>query len=196
MEGEIVTIDNSQDKGFINVQLRDNGSGLELYEGVGGEYNPFGKTNEDNLLFHVNYENGCIFVNWGKDSDEDVIGYYEIDKDELLGSRVFDKTKSRTIGRVRNGIIYFRRKEADFSVGRWRAEEEVLAYYNESGSIVDLSMVTYLGYIFGNEIGGAAAFIAIFYEYKCKSKFRDFFEMDDDTFKEKYSDYLDPYNYV
>ena len=47
-----------------------------------------------------------------------------------------------------------------------------------------------LGLINGSEIGGAAAFVALFYNYSFKSVFRDYFAMDDAAFKEKYDAYL------
>lgn len=178
-------LDNSHDKGIMSIRFEKNGDSLQLCE-MGFLKEP-GKSN-----FYISYEDGCIFVDWGDGSPKDVIGYYQTEKDGVSFSKVLDKTKSRVIGRVGNELIYFCRKEADFAAGRYSPEEECLAFYTKNGNITALGALPFVGYINGGEIGGAAAFVAVFFTFGFKSVYRDYFEMDDDGFRKKHASYLNP----
>lgn len=176
-------LDNSQDKGIMSIRFEKTGNGLQLCE-TGFLKEP-GKSN-----FYISYEDGCIFVDWGDGFPKDVIGYYQTGKDGAAFSKVLDKTKSRVIGRVGKELIYFCRKEADFTAGRYSPEEECLAFYTKNGNITALSTSQFVGYINGGEIGGAAAFVAVFFTFKLKSIYRDYFEMDNNEFRKKHAAYL------
>ena len=176
-------IDNSQDKGYITVYIKKTGDTWHLCEmGL--------SQNEGEEPFYVDYENGTIFID-SRDG-KSIIGTYETTPTPPYGAKVFDYPSNRVIGSVGDELIYFRRKDKDFSAGRYSPEEECLAYYTEYGSITALSVFPYWGMINGSEIGGAAAFVALFYNYSFQGVFRDYFTMDDKSFKEKHASYLNP----
>lgn len=173
-------IDNSQDKGYTMVRLKQVGSEWHLCE-IGFDKNP-GESN-----FYADYENGTIYIDTG-DGNKTTIGYYSPAASGPYTVDVYDRTRSRIIGSVGEELIQFRAREADYSVGRYLPDTECLAYYSErSGSITSKDgLLNYLGIINGNVIGGAAAFIALFYSYSFKSIFYDYFYLDADDFKRKY----------
>lgn len=175
--------DNTQDKGYLTVRVKKSENGFCLGEMT------FDKA-EDESNFYVDYGDGKIYIDYSDGAE--VIGYYETTANELGTAKVYDHKKSRVIGRVGGEMIYFRKNEADMSAGRYLPEENCLAYYNQSGSITDVnSLLTYRGIINGSEIGGAAAFVALFNAYDFKSVYTDFFEMEYSAFKTKYAAYLD-----
>lgn len=176
-------MDNSQDKGYITVYIKKVGDTWHLCE--------MGLLQKDGEEpFYVDYENGTIFIISG--DDKSIIGTYETTPTSPYGARVFDYPSNRVIGRVGGELIHFRRKDEDYSAGRYSPEEECLAYYTESGSITSMRLFPDWGMISGSEIGGAAAFVALFYNYRFQGVFRDYFTMDDKSFKEKYASYLNP----
>lgn len=177
-------IDNSQNKGYICIYLKQIDNTYVLSE--------IGFNVESNVTkFYVDYEDGCIYVNWGESDPKDIIGYYDTTANNTGLVNVYDKTKSRIIGRVGEELLYFRKREADYSKGIFGPEEECLAYYTKGGGITPTNNILKdVGLIFGSEIGGAAAFVATAYSFTFKGIFRDYFEMDSITFKEVYKDYL------
>lgn len=178
-------IDNSQDKGYIWVRLKSSNDILFLRE-IGFTQEP------DEFNFYVDYENGTILVDWKDGDPSQIIGYYEKNPNDPSLVNVYDNKRSRVIGVVGNELIYFRSKEADSSVHRYRPEEECLAYYNKSGSITTLNPLTYMGFINGGELGGAAAFVALNYYFNFHSVYQDFFSWDIETFHRVYEKYLHP----
>ena len=176
-------IDNSQDKGYITVYLKQVGDACVLCEML-IEPKP------DEEPFYVDYENGTIFID--SPDGKTIIGSYETTPSSPFGAKVFAHPSKRVIGCVGGENIYFRRKDEDFAAGRYIPEQECLAYYNNGGAIQPISMFPYWGLINGSEIGGAAAFVALFYNFRFESVFRDYFTMDDNSFKEKYESYLNP----
>lgn len=172
-------------KGYLNIYVKKGEDGYLL--------SSLDKviTNPDILTFGVDYENGCIFINWDADDPRDVIGYYDVVPDAHNTYRVYDKTKTRVIGRVGDEMIWFRKNEANFSAGQALPEEDVLAYYTKNGSITELRLVPVVGGIFGDVIGGAAAFVAVSFAFNFKSVFYDYFAMDKDEFYKKYASYFD-----
>lgn len=179
--------DNAQDKGYLQIRLKQ----------IDGVWNlcPVGIFQaEDESDFYVDYENGTLFVDFG-DGTKKTIGYYDTTVDDVWLAKVYDNTKTRVIGRVGQELIYFRAREADASVGRYMPDEECLVTYTQNGSIVPPRMVPTMGYIHGSEIGGAAAFVAVFNSFNFKSVYCDYFEMDDAVFKETYNSYLHPYGF-
>lgn len=177
-------LDNSHDKGYITIHIKKTGDEWHLCE------MNFAQNSEEEP-FYVDYENGTIFIVAG--DNRTIIGSYETTSTTPYRAKVFDYPSNRVIGRVGEELIYFRRKDEDYAAGRYSPEEECLAYYTENGSITSTSVLPYWGSINGSEIGGAAAFVALFYNYKFKSVFRDYFIMDDSSFKEKYADSLSPF---
>lgn len=173
-------MDNSCDKGYLSVLIKGTGDGAELCE-IGFTKNPGEKS------FWVDYENGKIFIVY--DEEQDVIGTYETSPGPF-GYNVYDYPSKRLIGRVGEGLISFIRKDVDHAAGRFAPEEECLAYYENGAIKPKNNILANLGLINGSEIGGAAAFVALFYNYSFKSVFRDYFAMDDAAFKEKYDAYL------
>lgn len=173
-------MDNSCDKGYLSVLIKGTGDGAELCE-IGFTKNPGEKS------FWVDYENGKIFIVY--DEEQDVIGTYET-RPGPFGYNVYDYPSKRLIGRVGEGLISFIRKDVDHAAGRFTPEEECLAYYENGAIKPKNNILAILGLINGSEIGGAAAFVALFYNYSFKSVFRDYFAMDDAAFKEKYDAYL------
>lgn len=178
-------MDNSRDKGYMSIRIEETENGYELNE-MGFFKEP------EKIDFYVEYEDGCIFIDWGDDSPKEVIGYYQAAKDGSAFAEVLDRTKSYVIGRVGNEQIIFRRKGDDIAAGRYIPEEECLAYYTQNGNITVLSALPFIGFINGSEIGGAAAFVAVFYAFNFKSVYRDFYEMDGDAFRKKHASYLNP----
>ena len=176
-------IDNLQDKGYLTVYIKQVGDAWHLCETSLSQ-------NAGEEPFYVDYENGTIFIVSGE--NKSIIGTYETIHSSPYGAKVFDYPSNRIIGRVGEELIYFRRKDEDFSAGRYGPEEECLAYYTKNGSITAKSALPYWGMISGSEIGGAAAFVALFYNYRFQGVFRDYFTMDDKSFKEKYAAYLNP----
>ena len=177
-------IDNSLDKGYIFVQLKEVADELHLGD-MTYALNP-----EEEHFFYVDYEDGKIFVK--TDSGKSIIGTYQAVPGPY-GTIVCDYPSNRIIGHVGGELIYFRRKNEDYSVGRYSPDEECLAYYSESsGSIRAKGFFPFWGVINGNVIGGAAAFVALFYSYNFKSVFRDYFVMDNKSFRDKHASYLNP----
>ena len=173
-------IDNSQDKGYITVYLKQVGESWHLCEMKWSQ-------DDGEVPFYVDYENGTIFVISG--DDKSIIGTYETTPTSPYGAKVFAYPSNRVIGRVGNELIHFRRKDDGDSAGGYSLEDECLAYYTENGNITAKSCLPYWGAINGSEIGGAAAFVALFYNFRFQSVFYDYFNMDDKSFKEKYSSY-------
>lgn len=174
--------DNSQDKGYITVYLKNTGDEWHLCE-MGFEPKP------EESPFYVDYENGTIFIVTG--DDRTIIGSYETTSGPF-GAKVFDYPSNRVIGRVSEELICFRRKDEDYTAGRYSPEEDCLAYCTKAGGITALNLLLTWGIINGSQIGGAAAFVALFYNYNFKGVFRDYFIMDNNSFKEKYTSYLNP----
>lgn len=166
-------IDNRQDKGHLTVLLKEIKDDLHL-SSIGYDVNP------TNISFIVHYEAGIIYVDWDDGSPRDIIGYYETVASSPLGNKVFDDTKRSVIGWVGNELICFRSSHGD--------SRECLAYYSKSGRVMPKNnLFETVGSINGSEIGGAAAFVAIFFRYNFKSMYRDYLEMDEITFKKTYS---------
>lgn len=179
-------IDNSQDKGYITIYLKQVGDAFHLCK--------MGWSQKDGEEpFYVDYENGKIFIDSG--NNKSIIGTYETTPSSQYGAKVFDYPSNRVIGLVGNELIHFRRKDVDHSAGRFMPEEECLAFYTKSGNISAKDIITSWGMINGSLIGGAAAFVALFYNYKFQGVFRDYFTMDDKSFKDKHSSYLNPFGY-
>jgi len=177
-------LDNSKDKGYLSIRLKETESGYELCE-----YKIFKGENESN--FYVDYEDGTIYIDWGDGSPRNVIGYYE--QDTVIPSfyNVWDATKTKIIGKVGKETIYFRKNDVDYSAGRYMPDENCLAWYTQNGNITTTrNLLEYMGTINGGEFGGAAAFVAIFYAYKFFGVFYDYFVMDYSQFKVKYADYI------
>ena len=168
-------IDNSTDKGYITVVVKQEDDGIHLCK---VEF-PRGA---DEASFYVNYENGEIFIN--SSDQKKTIGTYETVLSSPYGAKVFDFPSNRLIGFVGNEFIYFYKGDDANRI----LEGDCLAYYSEAGSITlpGSSPLDYWGLINGSEIGGAAAFIALFYNYRIISIFRDFFEMDYNSFMNKH----------
>lgn len=174
-----------QDEGYTAIQLQETADGLHLCE---THY----VKKEGMFDFFIDYKDGRIFIDWKDGSPQETIGYYEQQADPIYGAKVFNRSKQRVIGRVGSELIYFRTREADPASDRFSPDEECLAYYTKNGNITELRLLPYIGSFFGSEIGGAAAFVAVFYAYNFKSVFRDYFEMDPSSFKEKHKAYF-PY---
>lgn len=165
------------DKGCMYIRLRKTESGLCLCD-----MKPVKEPDENNLM--VQYENGCIFIDWNDGSTKDIIGHYRRTADSSEYYEVLDKDFNCVIGKVGEELIKFRKDSGG------DPQEELLAFYTENGGITALSVLPYVGSINGSLTGGAAAFVAVFYTYRFKSVYRDFFEMDTETFKAVYRDYL------
>lgn len=173
--------DNSIDKGYITVVLKKEGNEHELCK-IGFGRNPGEES------FYVDYENGTIFIDFS--DGRKIIGTYETTPGPY-GAKVFDYPSNRIIGRVGGELINFIRRDVDPDAGIYLPEEECLAWYTQAGRITPVNdLLSEWGIINGSEIGGAAAFIALFFNYKFNSIFRDFFTMDDGSFKEKYASYF------
>lgn len=173
------------DKGYMMVKIKSVAEEWHLCE-----MSILDKTDEQS--FFVDYEDGKIFIVSG--DDKSIIGTYEKNEkatnpDEFL---VLDYPSQCVIGRICGELIYFRRRDEDPGVGRYRPEEECLAYFTQNGSITAKSVLPNWGYINGSIIGGAASFVALFYNYNFKSVFRDYYTMNEGSFKEKYASYLNP----
>ena len=181
---DVGVLDNSQDKGYITVRIKKSEDVFYLSE-VSFD------TLQDETNFYVDYEGGKIYIEFKEGAE--VIGYYDTTPDSNGMAKVYDRSRERVIGRVGGELIYFRKNEADLSVGRYSPEEACLAYYNKSGSITATNnLLTYRGLINGSEIGGAAAFVALLYSYNFKSIYRDFYEIEFAAFQEKHASYLNP----
>lgn len=169
-------INNSADKGSLTVRLKNEDGVARLCEiritkGPGEE------------PFYVDYENGTIFINFS--DGKDIIGTYETAPSSPYGSKVFDYPTNQLIGLVGGELIWFY-KGSDSD--RVITDGICLADYTGSGSIhLHGRPLDLFGLINGSEIGGAAAFVALFYNYKFVSVFRDYFEMDISAFKDKYA---------
>ena len=169
-------------KGYTSITLKDDGESLYLQPTSFVD-------KEDEFTFFIDYEDGKIFIDYQDGTPTKIIGYYEQQADDPRYAKVFDSTKERVIGRVGNEFIIFVKHEADPSVGRYSAEEKCLAYYTENGSITGLRALPFIGRFQGNDFGGPAAFVAVFYAYNFKSVFRDYLEMEKEAFEEKHKDY-------
>ena len=178
-------IDNTTDKGYLKIQFKEFQDGFHLLETTFAD-------DPDISNLYIDYEDGCIFIDWGDGSPKKILGYYETTIDDVYLAKVYDRDKTRVIGRVGKELIYFRRKDADFSVGRYSPEEECLAYYTKNGNITALGVLPYFGTFWGSEIGGAAAFVAVFFSFNFKSVFRDYLHMEKEEFFEKHSRYMNP----
>ena len=169
--------DTQMDKGRMCIRLKIADDKLYLRD-----MNLVKDPEEVNLL--VGYEDGCIFIDW-KTSGREVIGYYRREENNSEYYEVLDKSADRVIGRVGDEIIHFYKENSGYT-----QTGECLAFYTQNGGITVLRSFPYVGSIDGGLIGGAAAFVAIFYAYRIKSVYRDFFDMDIDTFREVHRDYL------
>ena len=178
-------IDNALDKGYLAIQVKEEQDGFHLLETTFSN-------DPDIINLYIDYEDGCIFIDWGDGSPRKILGYYESTADSVYLAKVYDRDKTRVIGRVGQELIYFRRKEADPSVGRYSPEEECLAYYTKNGNITALKILPYFGSFFGSEIGGAAAFVAVFTSYNFKSVFFDYLHMEKEQFEQKHAQYMNP----
>lgn len=168
-------IDNTQDNGQLMVHLREIGDDLHLC-GIGLGAPPA------TINFNVQYGSGTIYVDWNDGSPREIIGYYETVASSPLGARVFDDTNN-VIGWVGNEMVYFRSSNGD--------SRECLAYYSKTGRIMPINnLLSTVGHVDGSEIGGAAAFIAIFFRYNFKSIYRDYLEMGNAEFKKVYASYF------
>ncbi|MBR4550551.1 MAG: hypothetical protein IKM82_02345 [Oscillospiraceae bacterium] len=167
-------IGNSADKGYMTVMLKQEEDGKHLHE------IKF-KNDPDEKPFYVDYENGEIFIDYS--DGKEVIGTYETTPSSPYGAKVFAYPSNRLIGLVGGELIYFY-KGSD--ANRIILDGKCLANYSRAGSIsLHTSPFSY-GLFNGSEIGGAAAFVALFYSYKFISVFRDYFEMDNGSFENKY----------
>lgn len=173
-------IDNSQDKGYLAIQLEETDNGFYLREQSFLE--------RPNVFdFFIDYEDGTIFIDLNDGEPRKVIGHYEKTLDERGMARVYDASKSRVIGRVGGELIFFVLAEADRSANRFLPEQKCLAWYTSSGTITSSnSVLERLGNFNGSEIGGAASFVATFFTYNFHSVFKDYFYMDADAFRAKY----------
>lgn len=173
-------IDNARDKGYIQVHVKQQGNEFYLCE--------MGFTQDPADLFYVDYENGTIYIDEGN-GKRDIIGYYAPCANGPYAAEVYNASKSRVIGLVGGELIRFRAYEPDYSVGRYLPEEKTLANWNErNGNITPhANPMCHVGYINGSEVGGAAAFIALFYAYRFNSIYRDYFVMETSDFNAKYS---------
>ena len=168
-------IDNSADKGYITVVVKKEADGKHLRQ-IGFTKGPGEES------FFVDYVNGKIFIDYS--DGKEILGTYETTPSTPYGSKVFDYPSNRLIGLVGNELIYFY-KGSD--PNRIILDGECLADYSRAGSIaIHGQPLDYWGLINGSEIGGAAAFVALFYSYKFIGMFRDYFEMDKSSFKLKY----------
>lgn len=185
--GQQYMMNNSQDKGYLTIELEETADGLYLREmSILERPNVFS--------FYVDYEDGTIFIDWNDGEPRKVIGYYGNTPDQFGRVNVYNENKTQLIGRVGNELIDFVKRDADPSLNRYFPESECLAWYSVSGRITYANRgLAGVGIINGSEFGGAAAFVAIFYSYIFKSIFRDYFEMDTDLFKDKYASYLNPF---
>lgn len=175
-------IDNSSDKGYITVVTKKGADGKHLCE-IG-----FTK-GSDEESFYVDYENGEIFIDYS--DGKEIIGTYETTPSDQYGAKVFDYPSNRLIGLVGNELIYFYKGN---NADRIILDGACLADYSEAGSIsLHGHPLDDFGLINGGEIGGAAAFVALFYSYKFNSIFRDYYDLDDGIFSKKYQSYLNPY---
>lgn len=177
----INTNDNTLDKGYMTIHLKKVDNSYHLSTNL--------MPADDESAFFVDYEDGTIFIDWKDGSPREIIGYYEQKAQPVEGAKVYDSTRERVIGRVGDELICFRKREKDISAGRYSDEEKCLAYYTENGGITALRALPYVGSFHGSEIGGAAAFVAVFFACNFKSIYRDYFEMENDEFEKKHSDY-------
>ncbi|MBR3059840.1 MAG: hypothetical protein IKG89_04430 [Oscillospiraceae bacterium] len=169
-------IDNSTDKGYITVIVKKEDDGRHLCK-IG-----FTK-GQDEESFYVDYENGEIFIDYS--DGKEIIGTYETTPSSLYGTKVFDYPTNRLLGLVGNELMYFYKGD---DANRIILDGVCLADYSGAGSItLHGQPLNYYGLINGSGIGGAAAFVALFYSYKFISVFRDYFEMDESAFKAKYA---------
>lgn len=168
--------DTQMDKGSMCIRLKKINGELCL-----SDVKFVKEPDEMNLL--VEYENGCIFMDWGDNSPREVIGYYRKEENSSDYYEVLNEDASLVIGRVGEEFIYFYKDNNGYT-------RKCLAYYTQNGGITVLHSFPYVGSIKGGLIGGAAAFVAVFYAYNIKSVYKDFFKMDIDTFSEVHGDYL------
>ena len=173
-------IDNSQDKGNLSVTVRETENGLELCE------SSFVDKPEEFSVF-IEYEDGNIFLNDGNKIT--VFGHYET-LPGPFGCKVIDHNTNDVIGYVSEDCIYFCKTEEAPGTDSFYPERECLAYTTNSGRITALNLLTGLGLINGSAVGGAAAFVAFFYNYKISSIFRDYWIMEKAAFKEKHASYF------
>lgn len=182
-------VDNSEDKGYVEVLLKETENGPELCKKIFlFEKDPGEKS------FYVNFENGTIFISYAGDDEKTIIGTYDTTPGHLIDVRVYDYPTKCLIGRITDGCISFNRNGVDYGAIKGIPDEVCLAWYTQAGRIetTDFRREN-VGYIIGNVIGGAAAFIAIFYNFRIISIFRDFYCMDKNAFDEKYASYLHPF---
>ncbi len=185
-------VDNSEDKGYVEIILKKTEDGLELCKKI------VLRIEEENkeMSFYASFENGTIFVEFSGDDEKTIIGTYDTTPCRLIGTRVYAYPTKRLIGRIdSDGYIHFDRNGVVYENILDISDEECLAYY-ESGTIEacgGFSLIKLVGRIVGNKVGGAAAFIAIFYNFRIISIFHDFYCMDKNAFDEKYASYLHPY---
>lgn len=173
-------IDNSQDKGYITVNVRKTENGHELCK-MGFQNNP----GEEPI--YVDYENGMVFFVNGE--NKDIFGRYETAPGPN-GCRIFDYPSNKVIGYVFAESIFFCKQDVDHNAGIHSPDWKCLAYTTNGGRIVAEDLLTSWGLINGSSIGAAAAFVALFYNYKINCIFRDYFKMNDADFQTKYASYF------
>lgn len=142
--------------GYVTVAINTN---LELVPLPMGEV-------EGISNFWIDFEDGRIFVKLAENKEE-TIGYYEVaELDSPYRYLVYDEGRTKEIGAVGGELI-------GFTKGRQR---EFLAYYYNSGRIVDADMLLdSYGIVNGDVVAGAAAFVAFCYAMNVKSKFNSFY---------------------
>lgn len=160
----------SADKGYTTIRLKQADGSWHLCKETEGE-----------VAFYIDYEDGTVFLDWHDGKPREVIGYYGQEPDANGLVEVFDSTRQRVIGRVGSELIFFRRQTG---------EDTCLACYTKSGGITTLRAPSCMGRFNGNELGGAAAFVAIFYTYPFQSIYRDYFLMDPAEFQKKHQVYF------
>lgn len=177
-------IDNSQDKGYISVTVRRTENGLELCKSSFSD-------NPDEFSVFIDYEDGNILMNDGNDTT--VIGHYETVPGPH-GCKVIDHDTNDLIGYVSGDLIYFCHpsknplyaKDPFFEC----LDKAWLATITDAGRITARDFFTGWGLINGSAIGGAAAFVAFFFNYKVDCIFKDYFKMEHNAFMEKHASYF------
>ena len=168
-------IDNSQDKGFIEIYIQERSNECYLCKRSFQE--------QQGERFPVCYENGTIFIDYG--TKQEMIGQYDTTPGPY-GATVYHHPSNRPIGLVGNEIISFMSNEEGSQAKATPLNTKCLAYYTKNGSITGICATPYWGFFEGSVIGGAAAFVAIFYAFEFKSVFRDYFIMGKAAFDKKY----------
>ena len=172
-------IDNSQDKGYIKIDVRKTDTGHELCKDCYSY-------NSNEFPVYIDYEDGSI--SWNDGDEVTVIGHYETVPGPY-GCKVTDHNTNDLIGYVYEDLIYFchppKNPLFEFS------DRECLAYITDAGRITAKNLLNTWGVINGSAIGGAAAFMAFLFNYKIDCIFKDYFKMEHNAFMEKHASYFD-----